>query len=176
MKTKLFFIFFATIWATKAFSQATIGGPSIVCGGSTVGFSVGFPVGAKDVYVSSPVAGGGNAGTTSGGNNFPVQWLNYSCDETGYVSATAMYTDANNVRHLEYPRMNVTVRRIGGMSPISGNASPYLCSTDILTYSIPPVCKATNYSWTLPPGWQPDPSTPLTGTDATTIRVIPTAT
>lgn len=175
----------------KAFPAWAISGQTNVCasinGNCITKYSytlTGFPAGSTNHYFSSPVTIGGMICSTSG-DSFMMSWLSDCSSASAQIQInTASWYEQDP----DYPNdptkkvlksytgpitLSVNVARLGPISSNAWNVSPYACNTNSITYSIPAVCGATNYSWVIPAGWSP--SGPLTGANVTSITVTPTA-
>lgn len=177
MKRTISIFIFILLLVKNGFSYG-VAGPVNACAGQVLSYSfTGIPLDNKGVTLGKIDVFGGNASAPNNAN-FKVTWLNYGCVEDCYIVVSNIsYIDKDNVSQPvsgSY-RLNVTVRKIGPIAAISGNRTPLYCNTSELTYSIPQVCKTQYYSWTIPAGWQLNPSTPSSGYDARTIKVTPDA-
>ncbi len=175
---KILFGFIALLMVNKAFSAWSIEGPTSACAGGTSNYTLkGFPDKATNINMGKITIGGGSTNGSASGASFSVTWDNFFCDENSSITIENItYLDADNEAQSyagPVTLSNITVRRLGPISAITGNASPAICNTSSLLYSIQAVCKAQNYAWTIPSGWQVDPTTPQSGPNATTIKLIP---
>lgn len=165
----------------KVFPAWAITGTQNVCSnisGTTKTYTytiTGFPQGSTNHDFTMPTTVGGVC-IQRNGDTFVMAWDSDCSPASTQIQINSIYWYENSQpkSYVGPLTFNVNVARLGALSTGAWNVGPYACNTNSITYSIPAVCGASNYSWVIPPGWSP--SGPLSGANVTSITVTPTAT
>ena len=161
-----------------------ISGPTNVCANTACTYEYtfnGFPEGALNPFFETPTTTGGiNCGIN--GNKFKMSWSSDCSPASTSIEIRSVTWQEKIENEIVYKsfvgpiKLTVNVARLGTIAnPWWWNINPYACNTSPIIYNIAPVCGASYYTWSIPPGWAPDPSTPLSGANATSVKLYPTA-
>jgi hypothetical protein len=125
---------------TTTSQPGPINGPTAVCAGATVTYSVNPVPGASGYQWSIPSGWTGSSTT----NTITVV--------AGSVGGTISVNTTNFCGNSLAQSLNVTITALPSQpSNIAGNDT--VCANSTNTYSVPAVSGATAYTWTLPNGW-----------------------